>query len=124
MTTKHLLLWIDNQILLHQREISKLTIAREVIADAKLEVEPAAEPKPKKAKGTRKSTFRKIVEVVTQPMTTKQVIEAVRTKYPQAAEKSIYNALYNGRKVGRIIFDHDSRSYSMPQKQHKSDTIQ
>lgn len=116
--------WIDEQIVFHEREISKLVIAREVVATVdnsqpkveRVRIEPKARPKgkPRGLMGKPKGdTLYKIKTVFDQPhMSTGEIVKAATERYPELTDKMIYNSLYNAQKSGAVVRNAD-KLYSL-----------
>ena len=103
--------WIDEQITHHEREIAKLTIAKEVIMHIDSSIKPKHESKPKH-RTHYGNTFAKVLDVLREPMTSREIINAVREQFPTIKEKSIVNVLYNAHRTNRLILDKKQRKYS------------
>lgn len=107
--------WIDEQITFHEREISKLVIAREVVATVdgsqpkveRIRIAPKTMPKgkPRGLMGKPKGdTLNKIKTVFDRPhMSVGEIARATMERYPEISDKMVYNALYNATKAGVLV---------------------
>ena len=110
------LVWIDEQVAQHEREIAKLMIAKEVIMKVDSSFTKLEKPRKhvKLRHQKRGATFDKIVNVLNDgALTGSEVVTAVLNKHPSTSHKSIVNALYNGKKANRLVFDEGQRKYSL-----------
>ncbi len=113
----HYIDWIDKQIEEYQREIVKLTIAREVIAKAGKtiggDIQLVARAATLKRKVQRKPRLgREVTTNVRQHIISacggqwlkpKQIVGAVRANMPGVTDKMVWNSLWVLRKSGGII---------------------
>ncbi len=110
----HYIDWIDKQIEEYQREIVKLTIAREVIAKAgktiggdiqlvARAVKQKVQRKPRLDRELTREVRRHIIVACNHDwLKPKQIVEAVRVNMPEASAKTVWNSLFNLRQKGLI----------------------
>jgi len=103
------LLWIDEQINMHQTEIARLMVARGVIEDASADAKPKAEkvkkPKMKRTAprgGTRAAIFAAMLDIA-EPASSKTIANRVHGSHPEVTEKMVWNALYNMRMTKHVL---------------------
>lgn len=123
--TKTYIEWIDQQLEHHQREVARLTIAREVVVEAAAALAPKPEKKPrvfvsilpkKEKKPKVKSDVREnMVEMIKNvgPVTAGMAIDLYSAKNKQERQQ-VYNALSTLRLAGKLIKDDKSGIYSLP----------
>lgn len=120
--TKPYVEWIDGEILRHQTEIARLTVARGVIEEASgaLKKGPFVQrllANPSKRKGSFvKARTRDLciaaLETLGHPATSRQIVAAVLAEHPEATQKALWNGLYNGHRKGAIL--REGKLYSLP----------
>ena len=124
--TKAYLEWIDDEILRHQTEIARLTVARSVIEEASDKLKRVAAPKllakPAKKRAYAKGDTRgKIVAVMTEigrAAKPKEISDLVTEDNPDITAKMVWNALYNARITGQVV--RKDGLYSLPVKEEKA----
>jgi hypothetical protein len=123
--TKRYIELIDEQIVEHERAITKLVIAREVVValgDALGDAKPVGTGKPKAAtmklkrilpKGKTRDKVRNAMVAINTKAKPKDIADEVIAGNPELTPKIVWNALYNMRIKGAVVRDEDG-FYSLP----------
>ena len=118
-----MLQWIDSQIDELQREIVKLTLAREVFIRASKQLKPERVSTPRKPAQKRERNGVQVTEIrrhiidclsERSPASPKDVGRYVIGKLPGVRAKAVWNQLYLMKVRQTIIHDKDSATYRLP----------
>ena len=114
--------WIDQQILLHQREISKLEIAKQVLAQMPAKAQPKLEAPKNRRRGVPRSPapelyadlVAKVAEVPGH--TAWQIAENMGLYEDRVQRKRVANALFHLFRSGKVL--KDDKKYFPKEQSH------
>jgi hypothetical protein len=128
--TKTYLEWVDAKLTEHEREIAKLTITREMLLLAGKDLDRQrggsphlkSLPKPDKRKrggqrGPVAEQTRAAMRSIGKPAAMATIHSEVQARNPEALRKAVTNALYNMVVRGDIIFDRQTKLYTLVVRQ-------
>lgn len=122
--------WVDEQIDQMQREIVKLTLAREIIVRANKVLKPENQISLGRKRTPRIEALDRAANVRQHiltclagepPLVSKEITSFVLRNDPEITLKQVWNELYRLTQSGDILRNKETRLYSLPVRKEESD---